>query len=194
MTYEELLYSAMCNSMRGLPPEQAVGMDALSIPDTLFPIVSQAVCEAAAANPYKRSLVRVPKSITLASGVATLDSSVLTHYIADPVLIDPANVSKQYAWRDYPDFVRRNVQPIIQKRIGMFTLVGDEIQVIEPNASFADPLTASGARTLTVECIVEKPAAYTDQVDAVPEILSDLDEALANSIRGAIIKEAGATA
>lgn len=194
-SYRALIYSAVNNAMRGVLPSQSAAVDAESIAETLFPIVSQAVCEAAAANLYKRSLVRREFDITLVAGEATVDPSVLTHYIADAVLIDPAAISKQYAWRDYPDFVRRNAQPLIQKRIGVFTLIGgDQLQVIEPNGSFTEPLTATGARTLVVPAVVERPADPDDDIDAPSEIISDLDEALANALRGQIIKEVGIAA
>lgn len=189
MIYSDLLYSAVNNALRGVPPEQSAAVDAIGIADSLFPIVSQGVCEAAATNEYRRSLLRRSKSITLAAGSATLTDDVLTHYIADATLIDPSVLTKKYAWRDYPDFVRRG-----DKRLGVFSLQGTTLLVIEPNANFTVPLTASGARTLTVPCVVVKPALATDDVEAPDEIISDLDEALANALRGEIVKVAGAAA
>lgn len=190
MTYLELLHSAMSNAQKGMTAEQsAIVNDSLSIADTLFPVVSQSVCEAAAANEYKRSLLRRSKSITLAAGQATLTDDVLTHYIADATLIDPAVLTKHYAWRPYPDFIRRG-----DRRLGIFSLQGSTIQVIEPNVGFTVPLTATGARTLTVPCVVVKPATATTDVDAPDEVLSDLDEALAEALRGTIAKMAGAAA
>lgn len=189
MIYSDLLYSAVNNALRGVPPEQSAAIDAIGIADSLFPVVSQAVCEAAAWNEYRRSLLRRSKSITLSAGSATLTDDVLTHYVADATLIDPASLTKRYAWRDYPDFIRRG-----DKRLGIFSLLGTTLLVIEPNANFTVPLTASGARTLTVPCIVVKPALATDEVDCPDEILSDLDEALSNALRGEIAKVAGAAA
>lgn len=189
MLYKDLLYSAINNALRGVPPEQSAAIDAIGIADTLFPVVSQSVCEAAATNEYKRSLLRREKSITLTAGQATLTDDVLTHYIADATLIDPVGLSKKYAWRDYPDFVRRG-----DKRLGVFSLQGTSILVIEPNANFTVPLTASGARTLTVPCVVVKPATASTDIDCPEEILSDLDEALSEALRGQLSKMAGAAA
>ena len=189
MIYKNLLYSAINNALRGIPPEQSAAIDAIGIADTLFPIVSQSVSEAAAADEYKRSLLLREKSVTLASGQATLTEDVLTHYIGDATLIDPSNLNKKYAWRVYPDFIRRG-----DKRLGVFSLQGTSLLVIEPNANFTVPLTATGTRTLTVPCVVVKPATADTDIDCPDEILSDLDEALANALRGAIIKEAGAAA
>jgi hypothetical protein len=190
MTYENLLRSALSNATRGMTPDQvALIVDGLSVADTLFPIVSQAVSETAALNEYKRSLLRRSKSLTFAAGAATLTDDVLTHYIPDATLIDPATLSKKYAWRDYPDFIRRG-----DKRLGVFTVQGSTILLIEPNANFTVPLTATGARTLTVPCTVVKPATAATVIDCPDEVLSDLDEALGNALRGAIIKTAGMTA
>lgn len=75
----------------------------------------------------------------------------------------------------------------------MFSLQGGTTLVVrEPNQAFVVPLTASGARTLVVPSVVVKPAAATDQIDCPDEILSDLDEALSEVLRGQIAKTAGA--
>lgn len=189
MTYEELLRSAMSNATRGMPPAQSAAIDALSIADTLFPIVSQAVSEAAAADEFKRSLLRRVKSITLAAGSATLSDDVLTKYVADATLFDPANLNRRYAWRDYPNFVKTS-----DPRMGEFTVRGGTILMVrDPGQAFAVPLTASGARSLITPCVVVKPALATDDVDAPDEVISDLDEALAESLRSEIlVKTAGA--
>lgn len=190
MTYYDLLLSSVNNAQHGMTAEQAAAVnDAIGLADSLFPVVAQAVSEAAATDENKRSLLRRPKSVTLAAGIATLTDDVLTKYIVDATLIDPASLTKKYAWRDYPDFVRRG-----DRRLGVFSLQGVSLLVIEPNAGFAVPLVATGARTLTIPCCVVKPAAHTDDVDCPDAILSDLDEALSDTLRGEIARVAGARA
>lgn len=189
MRYQDLLLSAINNALRGTVALQNPAVDAIGIADTLFPVVSQAVCEAIAADEYRRSLLRREKSLTLIAGTATLPDDVLTHYIADATLIDPAVLTKHYAWRDYNDFIRRG-----DRRLGIFTLKGGNVmQVIDPAVGFTVPLVTSGARTLTIPCLVVKPALATDQVDCPDEVLSDLDEALTEALRGQLSKQAGAT-
>lgn len=187
MIYTDLLLSAVNNALHGVLPEQSAAVDAIGIADTLFPVVSQAVSEAAAADEFKRSLLRREKSVTLVAGLATLTSDVLTRYMADATLLDPATLTKKYTWRDYSHFVRTS-----DRRLGEFTCNGTTLMVRDPNQSFAVPLTASGARTLIIPCVVVKPATATTAIDCPDEILSDLDEALSEALRGAIIKEAGA--
>ncbi len=182
MRYIDLLNAAISNAQKGLPPEQAgVVVDTLAIAETLFDEVSQAVSETIAGDESRRSLLRRTKSITLAAGSATLDTDVLTRYIADAL-------TKKYAWRDYPDFVRRG-----DTRVGVFSIKeGRTLVVCDPSVAFAVPLTTTGARSLTTPCYVVKPATFTTAVDAPPEVISDLSEALSDTLRGTLAKLAGA--
>lgn len=190
ITYSDLLYTAINNALRGTTALQNPSVDAIGIADTLFDQVSQSVSMTAAMDEYKRSLLRREKSITLVAGTATLTDDVFTSYVADATLIDPNSLSKHYAWRDYPDFIRRG-----DPRIGIFTVSrGNIFQVIDPNANFAVPLTAIGARTLTIPCAVQKPALPTDDVDCPEEIISNLIEGLTESLRGEVSKIAGEAA
>ena len=68
MTFQELIYTAVTNAMRGMKPNIQASSNAEFIAQTLFDEVSQSVCEEAAANEYKRSLLRRTKTITLAVG------------------------------------------------------------------------------------------------------------------------------
>jgi hypothetical protein len=189
-SFEKLIYTAVTNAMRGIPPAIAASSNAEIIAQTLFPEVSQSVSESAAADEYKRSLLRREKSLTLVAGEATLPDDVLLNFIADAELINSNNISQRYAWRDYPDFVKRG-----DRRIGIFTLqAGTTFQVIAPNVGFSIPLTTTGSYLLTTPCSVEIPAVYTDPVDAPSQIISDLTEALSNAIRGELTKVAGQAA
>jgi len=189
-TYQDLLYAAINNGLSGTIALQNPAVDAIGIADTLFPVVSQSVSEAAAANDYKRSLLRREKSVTLVAGEATLDDDVLTHYMSDATLIDPSNLNKHYAWRNYPDFIKRG-----DRRLGVFTAKGGTLlQVIDPQVGFTVPLVTTGTYTLTIPCVVVKPATATTNVDAPDEILSDIREALSQALRGQLPKTAGEAA
>jgi hypothetical protein len=188
-TYRQLIYAAVTNATRGQPPSLSPAVDAEGIAETLFSIAAQAVSEAAAADPYKRSLLRREKSITLTAGTATLVDDVLTKYFPDATLIDATTLARRYAYRDYPDFVRRN-----DPRLGYFTRNGTTLMVRDPNQSFTQPLTATGARTLVVPCVILRPVTADANVDAPDEILSDLIETLSESLRGELIKRAGENA
>ena len=86
-TYSDLLYTAINNSLRGTSALQNPSVDAIGIADTLFDEVAQAVSAAAAADEYRRSLLRRTKSLTFVAGTATLTDDVFTDFIADAVLL-----------------------------------------------------------------------------------------------------------
>lgn len=187
MRYVDLINAAVSNAIRNIDPPVSPNVDAQGIAETLFPITSQSVSEAAADDPYKRSLLRRAKTVTLVAGEADMTSDVLTKYFPDATLLHASNLNWRYAYRDYPDFIRRN-----DPRLGYFTRNEDTLMVRDPNQLFSIPLTASGARQLVIPCVVERPALATDDVDAPDELLSDLVEALTEGLRGELIKLAGA--
>jgi len=192
-TYQELIYAAVNNAMRGMETSVSANLDAEMIAQTLFPEVAQSVCESIAANDERRQLLLRQKTLTFVAGEAILTSDVLQDYIWDSVLIDATSnmtLRKKYAYRPYPQFVQSR-----DKRLGIYSIRGtDTIVLCEPNVAFSSPLTASGTRLLNTPCVVESPAAATDQMDCPAQVLSDLSEALSNALRGEMAKLAGAAA
>lgn len=189
ISYRQLIYAAVTNATRGQPPQSSPAVDAEGIAETLFPIAAQAVSEAAAADPYKRSLLRRQKTVTLTAGQATLSDDVLTKYFPDATLQNTGQLGTRYAYRDYPDFIRRN-----DPRLGYFTRNGTTLMVRDPNQNFTQPLTAIGQRLLTVPCVILRPLTADTAVDAPDELISDLIETLGESLRGELIKRAGENA
>jgi len=179
MTYNDFIIQSVMNSIRGTQPSASPNLDAQIFAETLFPIASQSISELAAQDPYKRSLLRREKTITLTAGEGVIPDDVLTVYFNDATLLNSANLNARYAYRDYPDFVRRG-----DRRLGVFTRNGTTLMVIDPNAPFSIPLTATGNRTLVVPCVVVRPALATDELDCPPEMLSDLSAALTNALNG----------
>lgn len=189
MTYRELIYASVNNAMRNLDPPASPNVDAEGIAETLFPVVSQEVSEAAAADPYKRSLLRRTKTVLLSAGLATLSDDVLTKYFTDATLLKTDNLSFKYSYRDYPDFIRRN-----DLRLGYFTRNGTTLMVRDPNQAFTQPLTATGPRDLVVPCVIVRPSTADADIDGPEEVISDLQDALSEALRGVLIQVAGETA
>lgn len=189
ITYRSLIYQAVTNALRNIDPPVSPNVDAEGIAETLFPVVAQSVSEAAAADPAKRSLLRRQKTVTLVAGQATLTDDVLTKYFNDATLMNTSNLNQKYIYRDYPDFIRKN-----DLRFGYFTRNGTTLLVRDVGQQFTSPLTASGARLLTTPCVVVRPATADTNIDAPEEIVSDISEALAEALRGQIIKIAGIAA
>jgi hypothetical protein len=161
------------------------------IAQTLFPEVSQSVCESIAADDERRQLLLRQKTLVFTAGIATVTSDVLQDYIWDSVLIDATSsttLKKKYAYRPYPQFVQSR-----DSRLGVYSIRGaDTIVLCEPNTSFSSPLTASGNRLLNTPCVVESPAVASDDIDCPAQVLSDLTEGLSNALRGELSKVAGA--
>ncbi len=191
MRYQDFLLSAVNNTLRGTVALQNPSIDAVGIADTLFPVVSQAVCEAIAADEYRRPLLLRQQTLVFAAGIAAIPTDVLQNYLWDSTLIDAAVLTRHYAYRDYPDFVRRGDQ-----RLGVYSIRGEDTLVLcDPQVAFTVPLTSSGTRILNTPSVVEKPALATDQIDCPLQVISDLDEALSTALRAQLtIKEAGQAA
>lgn len=185
MTYRELIYSAVQNAMRGQPPNLSPAVDAENIAETLFASVSQEVSKLAAANPAMRALLRRAKTVTLTAGEGTLPSDVLIDFFADSTLQNTSNLNQKYAYRDYPDFIRRN-----DLRLGYYSRNGQTLMVRDPNQAFTVPLSATGSRQLVVPCQVERPADADDDIVGPEQVLSDIVDSLSDALRGQLIREA----
>lgn len=189
MTYRELIYGAVNNAMRNLDPPVSPNVDAEGIAETLFPIISRQVSDAAASDPYKRSFLRRTKTLTLTAGQATLSEDVLTNFFADATLLKTDNLGFKYSFRDYPDFIRLN-----DKRLGYFTRNGLTLMVRDPGQAFTVPLTATGSRALVVPCEIVRPATADSDIDGPEDVLVELLAALTETLRGKLIRIAGEAA
>lgn len=186
MTYRELIYQAIANATRGQVADQSPAVDAEGVAETLFPSVSQAVSKNAASNPAMRALLRRQTTITLVAGEATLPDDVLIDYFEDATLLNTTILNARYAYRDYPDFVRRG-----DRRVGTFTRNGTTLMVCDPDQPFTQPLTATGSRLLTTPCQVVRPAAADDPVVGPEQVMSDIVDSLSEALRGQLVKVAG---
>jgi hypothetical protein len=174
-----------------MPADQAAwAVDQLGVADTLFNEVSQSVCQNIADNDERRQLLLRQKTLVFTAGEATLTSDVLQDYLWDSVLVDATSsttLRKKYTFRPYPQFIQPR-----DNRVGVYAVRGADTMVLcDPNVSFASPLTSSGTRLLNTPCVIEKPAASTDDVVCPFQVESDLIEALSNALRGTLSRQAG---
>ena len=184
ISYQQLVDNAIDMAAHGQPDSVLQNLEAVA--ESNISQIFQSVGEAAANNENKRSLLRRVKTVTLVAGEDTLTDDVLTAYFSDATLVHNADLSKKYAYRDYQYFISAP-----KSQIGLFTRNGTTLMVREPNQAYVVPLTATGARSLAVECIPVRPTLATDIVDVPDEIGSDLVEALAQVLKGALPKIAG---
>ncbi len=190
MRYQDLLLASVNNAMRGVLPDQSPAIDAIGLADTLFPEVSQAVCESIAADDERRQLLLRQKTLTFVAGEAVLTSDILQDYLWDSVLVDATSsttLRKKYTFRPYPQFIQPR-----DLRVGIYAVRGqDTIVLCDPAVAFASPLTTTGTRLLNTPAVVEKPTLSTDEVVCPSQVISDLTEALSNALRGTLTKQAG---
>lgn len=182
LTFQELIDRAVQAATRGVDAN-TVDSDIEDTAEVLAPQIFHKVAREAAADPRKRSLLKLTKSITLANGTVDLSDDVMTEYMSDARLFDPAALTKYYSWvQEYSDFFG-----YLDNRLGYFTVErGVALRVIEPGATdpFSPGTGPSGARSLNIPCVPVIPTLATDPVVVPAEIADDFVAALAEALRG----------
>lgn len=194
-TFAEVVYQICWNAARGMSPEQDISA-LLPVAESLWPSISQKVGELAAGSERKRSLLKRTKTLAVVNGSATITSDVLTAYLEDSTLYDPADLTKTYAWvRNWNDFINPSLanQPYVN--YGYYSVSGgvtfaqrEPGELYDPSAGF------SGNMTLNIPCVVVKPATQTTAVDCPDEILNDIYEIGSEMLRGLLLTQAAAQA
>jgi hypothetical protein len=183
ITLQQLIDESILQAKRGLDPN--VSIDPL-VAESLLPTVFQQVGIDCAKDERKRSLLRREKTITFSNGTGTVSSDVLTQYKTGSLLYDPDDLDIEYSLcREWLDFIRST-----DNRDGRYSFNGDTIGILEPGEVY-DPTSGTSAdRMLVIPCAPEIPASAATAIDIVDEIASDLIAGLAESLKGAIVKQA----
>ncbi len=189
--FNEVIYQICWNAARGMSPEQDISA-LLPVAESLWPSISQKVGELAAGSERKRSLLRRTKTLTVSNGEATISDDVLTAYLEDSTLYDPADLTKTYAWvRNWNDFINPSLahQPYVN--YGYYSVSGgvtfaqrEPGELYDPSAGF------TGNMTLNIPCVPVKPATQTTAVDVPDEILNDIYEIGSEMLRGLLLTQA----
>lgn len=185
ITLQELIDKAIFQVKRGLDPSLVL-TNLEPIANSLLSQVFQQVGVDCARDERRRSLLRRAKAITFTNGVGAVTSDVLTQYKEDSLLYDPSDLTAEYSLcREWFDFVRSDDQ-----LLGRYSFNGSQIGIIEAGSTYSPTTGTSASRTLIIPCSPDIPTLATDPVVVAPEIESDLVSALAESLKGAIVKEA----
>lgn len=189
--YNEVIYQICWNATRGMSPEQDISA-LLPIAESLWPSISQKVGELAASSERKRSLLKRTKTLVVASGAATIDDDVLTAYLEDSTLYDPADLTKTYSWvRNWNDFINPSLanQPYVN--YGYYSVSGGVTFAQREPGELYDPSSGfTGNMTLNIPCVPVKPATQTTAVDVPDEILNDIYEIGSEMLRGLLLTQA----
>lgn len=182
MTLNELIQRALDIASKGL--DTSVTRLAMEVAvEPLLPVVFAQVSANVARDEKQRTQLRRTKSLAFVDGLVTIPDDVLTEYMVDASLVDPTDRTKRYSRAPW----RQLVTDELDLRLGHFAVEGEtNMRLVEPGTVY-DPTTGPTITlNLTVPCSVVVPAAATDQVVAMNEILDDLTVALANALRPAM--------
>lgn len=184
MTLKELIQRSL-DIASGGTGAAVVTMDTEAIVEPLLPVVFRAVGTEAARTERTRTLLHRAKAIVFVDGVVDLSTDQLTEYIRDSSLSDSVDVTKRYAYTEWDNFIRPN----LDTRLGYYSLEGEHtLHVTEPGTSY-DPLTGPAiSLRLDIPCVPVVPVSLTGTVDAPDEIVIMLIEALAAALRPATAK------
>ncbi len=193
--FNEVIYQICWNAARGMSPEQDISA-LLPVAESLWPSISQKVGELAAGSERKRSLLKRTKTLTVANGSATISDDVLTAYLEDSTLYDPADLTKTYSWvRNWNDFINPSLANQPFSNYGYYSVSGGvTFGQREPGEAYDPSSGFTGSMTLNIPCVPVKPATQTTAVDVPDEILNDIYEIGSEMLRGLLLTQAAAQA
>ncbi len=194
-TFQESIYTICWNATRGMSPEQDISA-LLPIAESLWPSISQKVGELAAGSERKRSLLKRTKTLSVGNGTATISSDVLTAYLEDSTLYDPADLTKTYSWvRNWNDFVNPSLANQPYSNYGYYSVSGGVTFAQREPGELYDPSSGfTGNMTLNIPCTPVKPASQTTALDVPDEVLNDIYEIGSEMLRGLLLTQATAQA
>lgn len=145
-------------------------------------LLEQAVSEAAdyyTSDEARASVLTETKSLSLASGSATLSGDVYLARISQARLYDPADLTKRYTyvrqWDDFADDAK-------DLRQGYWTVKGQTLYAIEPQASYEEGDGATIDLKLTCLTSPDVPATASATWDEPDEVVETVIEVLAGML------------
>lgn len=182
MILRELIQRALDIAMQGLnsPVLRATAESAV---EPLLPVVFGQLSAELASKSSTRHLLRRTKDLTVTNGVAPVTDDMLTEYIREATLFDPADFSKIYSLADWDVLVRGG----LDSRIGHFAMSEGNITVVEPGSEY-DPATSFDiALKLTIPCALAVPAIGVD-IGEPAEVTDMLIARLAAALKPVVTK------
>jgi hypothetical protein len=185
VTLQELVDKSVLQAKTGLDP-QSVPTRFELVANSLLGQVFHDAAERLAGE--GKTLPRLTKTLTFTDGAATLSSDVLTGFMSDAVLYDPADPEEWYTFvPTWDDFVR-----VYDTRLGYFTIRGGtSVYVIEPGESYEDAEGLTGTLKLVVSGVPAVPTTAGATIDAPAEFTLAAIDLMAERLRG-FVREAAA--
>lgn len=153
--------------------------------EPLVPVVFAQAGDELAKTERFRVLLRRTKQLAVVDGSVQLPDDVLSVYLDDAALIDPADTTKRYSLLPWHELVREQ----LDARLGHFAVEGEgTIHIVEPDTPYDPNAGPTTALALTIPCSPEVPASITDEVDVPAEIIDWLIMKLALALKPAALK------
>lgn len=185
MIYSEWIERVRLEAQRGSEQAELSQLDTQPIIEAIQPSVFQLVGEQCAANPRTRDLLKRTVTVALADGIGTLPVYVLEKYMEDSTVYDEDDLAKTFCWvRNFNDFIG----PLSDLLAYYNVREGHTLYVRDVGEEFTVPLTLAVDISVNVPCAPVRPAAATDPIDAVDEVLSNLVDVGAAFLRGELSK------
>lgn len=156
-------------------------LDPEDIAETYAHQVMFEVSEEIASDPNMRSLITEAITIALTNGVGTLPSRVLTKFLSEAVLSDPADatVVEKMVFLPWEDFIRA---PIDTNR-GYFSVRGTSIYLVRPGSAYTPGAGMTGNISLSVPAAFDMPTLETDTIVVPLRVELALVDRLAERLR-----------
>lgn len=184
ITLQEMIDRAAQIALAGTDPTLSPVLDVEMTAEALLPHVFAAVEMECAASPRRRSFLRKSKTVAVSNGAGALADDVLTKYLSDAVLSDPADRTKLYAWvPEWIDFVRPK-----DRRLGYYSVNGQTLAMIEPGATYDAAAGFTGDVELVIPCGLTLPTLATDPVVIHPELADDIVLRLAAALKDGLFE------
>lgn len=146
--------------------------------EPLLPVVFGQLSVELASRSTTRHLLRRTKDLTVADGVEVLTDDVLTEYVRESVLYDPADTAKVYVLTSWDVLVRGD----LDSRLGHFVIDGQSLTVVEPGAEYDTTTGPDIALKLVIPCSLVVPTIDAD-IGEPAEVTDMLIARLAAALR-----------
>lgn len=178
MTLQELVDRALTIASAGMEPSLSPTLNAEMLAEDVMPQVFAEVGVRLAHEERTRHLLRRLKTLAVVNGSVALSADVLSAYITDSVLFDPATITRLYAYLPWEYFSRET----LDSRLGHYSVAESVLYVTQPGSNYVPGSGPTISLSLAIPCVPEVPALATDNVIVTEEVADELTAALAKAL------------
>lgn len=160
----------------------------LNVDDTAEALCSNVmfeVAEAFASDPLLALYVTESVTLALVNGTIALPSRVLTKFMPDASVADPADaaMAEKMRWASWAEFIRP-----LDNTLGYFAVVGQNFFMTRPTVSYSPGTGMTGNVSLTIPCTYDMPASETATITVPLKVEEQLVLKLAERLKPQRVK------